>query len=119
MTGVYHLFVYFGCAQDMWKFMGQGLNTQYSSDHPRSLTCCATKLPYHLSFVCFSFLATLGHMEFLGQGSDASHSCDPLCSGGNAGSFNLLWCQAGDWSPGTAEMLPIPLHHSGNSSMTF
>ena len=36
-------------------------------------------------------------MEFLGQGSDLSHSCDLCCScsSSNAGSFNLL-CQEGD-----------------------
>ena len=27
-------------------------------------------------FALFSFLATLRHMEFAGQGSDPSHSCD-------------------------------------------
>ena len=48
-----------------------------------------------LKLFIFSFLAILGQMEFLGQGSDLSPSCD-LCHGcGNAGSFNQL-CWAGD-----------------------
>ena len=35
----------------------------------------------------FSFGATLQPMEFLGQGSELSHSHDLSCSCGNAGSF--------------------------------
>ena len=45
-----------------------------------------------IPFVFVFVLKFLGHpevMEFLGQGSDLSHTC------GNAGSFNAL-CQAGD-----------------------
>ena len=44
--------------------------------------------------VFFSFLAALQHVEFLGQASNLSHSCDPSHSFdlrdscGNAGSFN-------------------------------
>ena len=38
------------------------------------------------SFFFFSFLAALHHMEFLGQGSDLSCSCD-LCRSGNAKSL--------------------------------
>ena len=67
------------------------------------------------SFFPFPFLAVLRHMEFLGQGSDPSCSCELLCSCGKLGSFNPL-CWAGGWNlhPGAAEMLPIPLCHSGN-----
>ena len=48
-------------------------------------------------FVClFSFLANPWHMEFPGQGSDPSHSCDLQCNScGNAISFNPL-CGPGD-----------------------
>ena len=42
-----------------------------------------------------SFLAIHKHMEFPGQGSDLSCSCDLRCSCCNAGSFNPL-CQARD-----------------------
>ena len=35
------------------------------------------------------------HMEFPGRGSDPSHSCNPHCRWGNAGSFNPL-CWVGD-----------------------
>ena len=38
----------------------------------------------------FSFLAAPQHMEFLGQGSDPSHSCDLSRNCGNAGS--LIYC---------------------------
>ena len=34
--------------------------------------------------IFFSFLATPQHMQFLGQGSDPSCSCDLCCSCGNA-----------------------------------
>ena len=46
-------------------------------------------------FYPFSFLAAPWHMEFPGQGSEPSHSCDPYCSYNNARSFNPL-CQARD-----------------------
>ena len=38
-------------------------------------------------FFFFSFLATPWHMEFPGQGSDLSHSCDLCHSCSNAGSL--------------------------------
>ena len=38
-------------------------------------------------FFFFFFLAAPWHMEFLGQGSDLSHSCDLSCSCSNAGSL--------------------------------
>ena len=38
----------------------------------------------------FSFLAAPGHMEFLRQETEPSHSCDLHCSCGNAGS--LMHC---------------------------
>ena len=43
------------------------------------------------------FLAALWHMEFLGQGSDLTHSYDLSCSCGNAGS--LIHCaRPRDWT---------------------
>ena len=44
---------------------------------------------------CGVFLATPQHMEFLGQGSDLSCSCELCHIYGNARSFNPL-CQAGN-----------------------
>ena len=44
--------------------------------------------PIHFLFVClFSFLAAPRHMEFMGQGSDPSHSHDLSHSCSNAGSL--------------------------------
>ena len=40
-------------------------------------------------FFSFSFLAIPWHIEFRGQGSDLSHSCDLSFSYGNAGSLTL------------------------------
>ena len=40
-----------------------------------------------VSFVCFSFLATLWHMEFSGQRSDPSHYCNLSHSCGNTRSL--------------------------------
>ena len=73
------------------------------------------ELPQAYFFSYFLFLATPQHMEFLGQGSDLSHSRDLHCSCGNARSFN----QGSNLHPGAAEMLPIPLYHSGNSTGLF
>ena len=47
-----------------------------------------------LFFLFFLFLATPWPMEFLGQGSDPSHSCNLCCSYGNTRSLNPL-CQPG------------------------
>ena len=48
-----------------------------------------------LGFVLFCFvLAALQHMEFMGQGSDLSHSCDLYRSYSNARSFSPL-CRPG------------------------
>ena len=51
----------------------------------------------HLPFVriFFSFSTAPRHMEFLGQGSDLSHSCNLRHSSSHARSFDPL-CQAGD-----------------------
>jgi len=55
------------------------------------------------------------HMEFLGQGSDSSRSCNLRHSSRNAGSLNALcWARESNLCPGAAEMPPMPLHHSGN-----
>ena len=49
---------------------------------------------YRQNFFFFSFLATPWHMEFPGQGSDPSCSCDLRCS--NARCFNpLCWAAGG------------------------
>ena len=65
-------------------------------------------------FIYFYFLPTPWHMDFPGQGSDPSQSCNLHC--GKARSFNPL-CRAGESNlyPGTVEMLQIPVCHSGNS----
>ena len=55
--------------------------------------------------IFFFFLATTQHMEFSGQGSDPSHSCNPRNSCYNA----LTHCA------GPPEMPLIQLHPSGNS----
>ena len=39
----WYYFFFFGCAQGMWKFLGQGLNLSHSSDNARSLTCWASR----------------------------------------------------------------------------
>ena len=71
---------------------------------------------YHQLRLEFFFLATLWHMEFLGQKSDPSHSCDlshtavvmwildPLC-----------WARDRTSVPRAPEMPPIPLSHIRNS----
>ena len=51
-------------------------------------------LGFFFLFVCLFFLAALQHMEFMGQGSDLSHSCDLYCSYSNARSFSPL-CRPG------------------------
>ena len=48
-------------------------------------------------FFFFPLLATPQHMEFPGQGSDPSQSCNVCHSCSNTGSFNPL-CQAGYWT---------------------
>ena len=59
-------------------------------------------------------------MEFLGQGSDSSHSCNLRHSCGNAGSLNALcWARESNLCPGAAEMPPMPLHHSELQSKVF
>ena len=55
-------FILFGCAQGMWKFLGQGLNLCHRSDHARSLTCWATReLPNLFTFTTefFGLFATV------------------------------------------------------------
>ena len=48
-----------------------------------------SKIGFWTLFFSFSYLAAPRHIEFPGQGSDLSHSCDLH---GNAGSFNPLYC---------------------------
>ena len=66
-------------------------------------------------FCLFYFLATLQHVEFPGQGSDSSHSCDLY----QLSSPTVLgW--GSNLRPGAAERSrPIPLHHRGNCSFSF
>ena len=47
-----------------------------------------------VTFFFFFFLTTSWHMEFPGQGSDLSHSCNLHCSRGNArlGIEPVFWC---------------------------
>ena len=40
-------FLFFACAHDMWKFLGQGWNLRHSSDNAESLT---TRPPENSSF---------------------------------------------------------------------
>ena len=63
----------------------------------------------------FSFLSTPQHLEFLGQGSDPSYSCDLHCIWSNTRSLTHCAGPGSNLSPSTAEMLQIPLCHSGNS----
>ena len=66
-------------------------------------------------FVFFSFLAFLRHMEFPGQGSDPSHSCDLSCSCSITGCLThraRLWIEPASSDPKTP---PILLHCRGNS----
>ena len=76
-------------------------NAEVSFDHHSGFLICFV--------VFFPFLVTLRHMEFPGQGSDLSCSCDLCCSCGIARSFNPL-CVAGGQTCvlGTAKMLLIP-----------
>ena len=55
---------------------------------------------------CFLFLAAPWHMEFLGQGSDPSHSCKPSCICDNSGS--LTHCSG----PGIEPMSQCPQNAS-------
>ena len=59
-------------------------------------------LKYFISFQ-FHFLAALQHMEFLGKGSDLSHS------------FVAMPSQGSNLCPSALEMTVIPLCHGGNS----
>lgn len=67
-----------------------------TSHLPFSIFCHVTASGF-LGFFCllvlflvFSFLAILGHREFLGQESHWSSSCNLLCRCSSAGSFNTL-----------------------------
>ena len=67
-------------------------------------------------FTYFSFfLAAPWHMEFLGQGSDLSCSCDLDHSCSNARSLTHCAGQGSNLHPSAPETPLIPVHHSGNS----
>lgn len=68
---------------------------------PRLCRC----LPSALFFP--PFLAAPPHMEFPGQASDLSHSCDLHCS------YSKCPCARPD--PSAAETPLVPLHRNGNS----
>ena len=65
----------------------------------------------------FSFLAAPGHMEFPGLGSDLSCSCNLCLSWGNSGSLTHCAMWWSNLNPRAPEMLSIPSHHSGNSTL--
>ena len=69
----------------------------------------------------FFFLAAPQPMEFLGQGSDLSHSCNLSCSYSNTGSLTHRagLGQGSNPSPRAPKMLLIPLRSSGNSAPKF
>ena len=60
-----------------------------------------------------NFFSTFWHMEFPGQGSDLS--CSRLCSCSNVRSSPTVQGRGWNLPPSMAEMLPIRLHHRGNS----
>ena len=68
-----------------------------------------TNYPIRIFFLFF-FLATPQHVEYLGEGSDPSLSCNLYHNCANARSFNPLCLQFG-----SAEVPQILLCHSGNS----
>ena len=67
----------------------------------------------------FNFLTALWHMEFLGQRSDPSHSCDLSFSGSNARPLTYCAGPGMNLHPSAPKTLPIILHHSRNSSLYF
>lgn len=71
-------------------------------------------VPPHLFF---SFLAAPQLMEFPGQGSASSLSCNLSHSCGNAGFLTHCIRLGSNLHPRAPEMLPILLYHSGNSKM--
>ena len=69
-------------------------------------------------FIAFSsFLAAL--WDFPGQGSDPSWNYNLCCSCGNTRSLTHCQDRGSNLSPGTAETLPVPMCHSGNSNQLY
>ena len=89
-------------------------NTRVKQTKKKAQLKMAKDLNQRRPFVLFWFLATSWHMEFPGQGSDPSHSCNLYH---NAGSFNHCARPRSNLHPGTAEKPPIqiPLCYSRNS----
>ena len=58
-------------------------------------------------YFSFSFLATLQHMKFLGQGSDPSQSCDLSHSSSNSRSFTHCAKREMEPQPSSPKMLLI------------
>ena len=71
--------------------------------------------PKSVFYLFFSFLANPRHMEFLGQGSDPSHSVNPSHSCGNARSLTHCTRPGGRTCIPVLSRLPILLHHSRKS----
>ena len=65
--------------------------------------------------LCFS--ATPQRMEFPGEGSDPSHSCNLCHSCHNTGSLTHCPGWGSNLCPSTLETLLIPVHHSENSDL--
>ena len=96
------------------KFPFQHFNLQGSNFLHKSLVFC-------LFFVClflfclFVCLATLQHMDFLGQGSHLSCSCHLNRMCGDIGSLTTVPGWGSTLSPSTPKMPHIPLCHRGSS----
>ena len=81
-------------------------------------------LPFPPSFLslflslCLSFFFIFGHqnMEFLGQGSDPSHSCDLIHSYGNPESLTTVRGQGSNLCPSAPKRPLVPLSHIGSAS---
>lgn len=74
-------------------------------------------LPSFLLCLSFPFLsAAPWHMEFSGQGSDPSHSCDLCWSRGNSRFLTHCADQRMNPGPSVPEMSPILLNYSWNSA---
>ena len=102
------------CPGSLWRT--QGINLRWDHFH---LVLPHMVLLFRTWCLRTSFLFWL-HMEFRGQESDLSRSCNLCCSCSNARSFNPL-CRARDRTSilGTAETLPILLCHIRNPYKAF
>ena len=89
---------------------------QYLEDRICNFASLSFNLEVKNTHFFFLFWLLLCIMEFPGQGSDLSCSCDPQHSCANAWiSWPTVPGRGSKLHPGTAEKLLIPLSHSGNS----